>query len=195
MIFTRSAPRRYVDYRDYRPHLRHDFQHLCAYCLRHEYHMGGEANAQIDHRCPVSICPDRETDYTNLYLSCAECNGVKRETWPSATQQAHGFRFLDPCAEDHDSHWEVMPDGRLRALTPVGEYTIDKIALDRASLNHFRRRMLQVREKVESIRRQLAAPELTPEEKREFENRLGEYEEFLHPPIFPKAVFRKTPDM
>ncbi len=55
MIFHRSRPpRNYSDYTLFRPLLRQDFRYRCAYCLRHEYFLGGEAGCCIDHYRPVN---------------------------------------------------------------------------------------------------------------------------------------------
>ena len=192
MIFTRSTPRHYADYHAYRPFLLNDFEHLCAYCLRHEAHMGGAANSVIDHRCPVTVCPDRETDYTNLYLACSECNTLKGDAWPSPNAQVRGYQFLDPCQEDHDAHWQILPTGEIIALTPVGSYTIDKCRLDREELVYHRRKLHQIRRKAMQIVTLLGDPRITAEERQAYGERLAEYDDFLHPPVFAKAKRSKT---
>src|SRR5687767_10620000 len=118
MIFTRSVPQRvYTDYARYRPLLRGDFRHRCAYCLTHEFYVGGEAGCEIDHHRPQkgpSARPDLVNVYENLFWCCRECNQNKGDVWPSAQEQAQDQRFLDPCRteDDHDLHWTTHPDGR-----------------------------------------------------------------------------------
>ena len=125
MIFTRSLPpKTYRDYNAYRPFLRLDFRFRCAYCLRHEFFLGGEAGCCIDHHRPLRgpyARPDLATDYTNLYWCCRECNENKADTWPSPEEAARGWRLLDPCQpeDDHDLHLRVLTDGSLEALTPI----------------------------------------------------------------------------
>lgn len=157
--------------------------------------MGGEANAEIDHFCPVSVCPDLETTYTNLCLCCAECNGKKRETWPTAKMLAKGTRFLDPCKDDHIKHWEVNAGGKLVSKTKIGDYTIDKIGLDRESLNYHRHKVIASTEKAKSILMGLHDPLMTDEEIKKYKNRfaiaLEECMDFLEPLIFPKSVYQK----
>ena len=53
MIFRRQPVRLYRDYTEYRPFLRQDFHYRCAYCLTHEYFVGGEAGCTIDHHRPL----------------------------------------------------------------------------------------------------------------------------------------------
>lgn len=71
MVFTRSIPDRvYADYAQYRPLLRLDFRYRCAYCLLHEFYLGGEAGCEIDHHRPQngpSARPDLINVYENLY--------------------------------------------------------------------------------------------------------------------------------
>ena len=130
MIFPRSVPARlFKVYGDYKPQLRKDFMCRCAYCLRHEYHFGGEANGQIDHFYPAAEFkrtrqPHLSYTYSNLFWSCGECNNTKRESWPDAAESALGLRFVDSTQENTDDHWEVLPTGDIKALTPAGEYTI-----------------------------------------------------------------------
>jgi hypothetical protein len=71
MIFERRIPpRRYADYTSYRPLLRQDFKFRCAYCLRHEFFLGGEPGCCIDHHRPVDGPhgrPDLIVEYETLY--------------------------------------------------------------------------------------------------------------------------------
>jgi hypothetical protein len=116
MIFTRSVPpRRYRNYRRYRSLLRIDFRHRCAYCLTHEHYLGGEAGCTIDHHRPRSgpyARPDLESEYSNLYWSCRECNDSKSDTWPSIEDDAIRLKFLDPCTPEGD-HDRKRRDGYL----------------------------------------------------------------------------------
>lgn len=135
MIFSRTYPATTSkNYHDYKEPLRKDFLNRCAYCLRHEYHFGGEANGQIDHFFPVaefkkSNQPEFSYTYSNLFWSCGECNNTKQESWPDAAEQDLGLRFIDSSLENTDDHWEVFPNGEINALTPAGDYTIDIILL------------------------------------------------------------------
>ena len=149
MVFTRRVlTRSYSDYTRYRPQLRQDFLHRCAYCLRHEFFVGGEAGCVIDHHRPQGGAfarPDLTSVYENLYWCCNECNGIKSDTWPTPEEFEAGRRFLDPCQpeDDHDLHWRIEEDGSLMALTSVGEYTIDNLVLGREGLVYHRRRSLR----------------------------------------------------
>jgi len=163
MFFHRSVPKRaYRDYANYRPRLRRDFQYRCAYCLMHEYFLGGEAGCCIDHHRPVKgrfARPDLIADYRNLYWCCPECNENEGDTWPSPEMIAQGKRFLDPCQpeDDHDRHWRTLANGDLEPLTLAGEYTIEQLKLWRPFLRHHRAKTFQLQEEALTLERLLNA--------------------------------------
>ncbi|HLK56965.1 MAG TPA: HNH endonuclease [Chthonomonadaceae bacterium] len=193
MIFSRSIPKRnYRDYRLYRPLLRQDFQHRCAYCLIHEFFVGGEAGFEIDHHRPLHgpyARPDLEAVYTNLYWSCSECNANKGDTWPSPEEYEMGVRFLDPCQpdDDHDLHWKFHPDGTLQALTLIGAYTEEKLLLWRPFLQERRAQQFRDQEEAEELEARLKRKQVNPGRRRELEQRLAEIKRRLEPPIFDRA--------
>lgn len=132
--FTRTSPAPIVkgDYPAYRPFVRKDFEQCCAYCYLHERHAAGEFNFQLDHYRPKHLFPNLRKQFENLYWSCSVCNGIrsKYKHWPSDELLAKGICFVDLCKDDFDQHYEILPDGRLKALTPSADYTIDKINLN-----------------------------------------------------------------
>ena len=157
MIFQRSVPQRlYRDYIDYRSLLRRDFRYRCAYCLMHEYFLGGEAGCCIDHHRPAHgpyARPDLVADYSNLYWCCRECNENKGDTWPAPDHYRAGLRFLDPCQpeDDHDLHWQTLPNGVLEPLTPTGRYTIRRLKLWRPFLQHHRAKTFLLQEEARTL--------------------------------------------
>jgi hypothetical protein len=192
MIFPRSVPERlYRDYTDYRPLLRWDFRYRCAYCLTHEYFLGGEAGCCIDHYRPVHgpfARPDLVADYNNLYWCCRECNENKGDTWPSPEDYALGLRFLDPCRpeDDHDLHWRVLPTGVLEPNTPVGIYTIRRLKLWRPILQHYRAKTLLLQEEIRLLESHLRAKRLSAAQRSLLERRLDDIREWLAPPAFDR---------
>jgi hypothetical protein len=161
--FVRAeTPPNFDDYRKYRPFLRRDFRHLCAYCERSEAVLGGEESFEIDHFRPKKFL-DLITHYPNLYYACGGCNRHKSGTWPSEGLLAKGFRFADPCQEDmYVEHLQESTDGSLEAQTACGEYTRDQIRLNRSDLRHWRQ-----------LRREIAA------ELRTFESLKNDLEDML----------------
>lgn len=192
MRFQRSVPLyQYRNYTRYRALLRRDFQYRCAYCLMHEYFLGGEAGCCIDHRRPVNgpnASPELLAVYSNLYWCCRECNENKGDTWPSAEQIAKGIGFLDPCEPegDHSLHWQTLPNGDLAPLTLTGEYTIEQLKLWRPHLRHHRARIFQLQTNVRELEQLLNTRDLTATERSLVERRLEEILQWLEPPVFDR---------
>jgi hypothetical protein len=200
MVFERTKPiRKYADYARYRPHLRVDFRHRCAYCLRHEGHNGGEANFCIDHRWPVRGefgRLDLENIYENLYYACCECNENKADHWPTPDQLQQGYQFIDPCepSGDHNLHWNFHPDGSLEAVTNAGQYTDIVLQLWRPQLKDWRQRMHRLQQIAYEIENVLF-PQLTPEERADLQQALDEIKAQIDPPVFdrPRGRSRSVP--
>lgn len=192
MIFQRSQPARLSrDYTEYRALLRQDFHYRCAYCLTHEYFVGGEAGCTIDHHRPrrgPHARPDLLAEYTNLYWCCRECNENKGDIWPSPEEYTCGYRFLDPCQpeDDHDRHWHVLPDGTLDPLTPTGEYTIERLKLWRPQLQHYRAWCQRFATERQQIAMLLQTKHLDGERRLWLERRLAEIAVWLAPPVFDR---------
>ena len=169
MIFRRSPNVPILnDYRAYRDtYLRPDFGYRCACCLTHDFsHLKNE--------------------YSNLYWTCGQCNLEKGNFWPSDTEYAEGFRFLDPCAEDHDDHWETHANGTLTAKTNVGRFTIKFIRLDRKRLNDLRRFLHVYQEKVAALEMELEQRELGPEQCAAMLAHLVDIKTLVSPPVFDR---------
>lgn len=134
--FLRRAPAPHVKggYRSFRPFVREDFLRQCAFCLFSELLVGGEEGFELDHFRPRHLFPELLNDFYNLYYSCHPCNHIKRDSWPPAALEEQGICFVDLCKEDFGSHFSVEADGRLNALTNPGNYTIDKLNLNRQHL-------------------------------------------------------------
>jgi hypothetical protein len=192
MIFTRSdnVPK-LKDYRAYRdPYLRPDFQFRCAYCLIHERFFLETGGGEIDHHRPLNPPANIGNDfshlkneYANLYWTCGECNNCKANKWPSDEEFVLGIRFLDPCAEDHQEHWDLMPDGHLQPKTVTGRYTIREIRLNRSFLVRARRHFLAKRQAVVEIREWLLKADLNELEFVKIDQALRD-DYLLDPPAF-----------
>ena len=194
MIFQRSPPvRRYRRYSSYPQLLRHDFQYRCAYCLTHEFHLGGEAAFAIDHHRPrkgLYARPDLENDYRNLYWCCAECNQNKADHWASPQEEALGFGWIDPCEVwgDHDMHWNISPEGEICWLTPRGEYTIKTLLLNRREwLKYHWNRLHTWQQRREVLINLLMQKTMTSEIRSEIEYQLQELNSSLEPPVFHRS--------
>jgi hypothetical protein len=191
MRFQRSLDVPYFnDYRAYREFLRRDFRFRCAYCLIPErYFLEGEGG-EIDHFRPLH--PPKETDkdfshlrnvYSNLYWTCGACNNSKGNKWPTDEEYADGLRFLDPCVEDHEEHWRILPDGKAVSLTTIGEYTVEQLNLNRPALVRYRQMMYTLEQRAAEIRETLATASLTGDHRRDLQNHLHDLEQMIEPPV------------
>lgn len=193
MHFPRSVPkRRYADYRRYRPLLRQDFLFRCAYCLRHEFFVGGEAGCSIDHHRPIAgpfARPDLAAAYENLYWCCRECNENKGVTWPTEHEHASGWRFLDPCdvADDHDIHLHIDLQGNVNPITNTGQYTSDCLKLWRDQLAHYRAAIIRCTNEATRIRELLRTGDIPDAYREALESLLREISIWLEPPVFNRS--------
>ena len=203
MIFQRSdSVPQFSRYQDYRPYLRVDFQHRCAYCLTYEhYFLDGEAG-EIDHHRPLHPPASLEKDfsilanaYSNLYWSCPRCNLYKGNLWPTDEEYERGERFLDPCTEDHDTHWETHTDGTLTAKTATGGYTIQVLRLNRPSMNRRRAALSEERRKIAQLQQELEHAELAPEHQQRMREYLSDLSARLPPPfsLAPQTPAKAAP--
>ncbi|MCX6381795.1 MAG: hypothetical protein NT023_20360 [Armatimonadetes bacterium] len=146
--FNRTIPVPEVagtEYSRFKEFVRADFEKCCAYCYLHEEHIGGLRHFELDHFCPRKHCPDAVDDYYNLYWCCHGCNkpGSKHAHWPSKELLELGYGFVDFCADRFEEHYEILPDGELKALTLKAKYTIRHIGLNCEGLKTLRCRLCQ----------------------------------------------------
>ncbi|MCW5862794.1 MAG: HNH endonuclease [Anaerolineae bacterium] len=134
------------DYRKYRPALREDFHHCCAYCLLPELFAAGESNFEIDHFRPKSLPRFFHliNEYTNLYYSCHPCNHSKHKYWPSEKLEREGYTFVDMCKDSFSTHFRDN-DGIWEPLTNAGKYTIERLRLNKDDLVELRRYIADMR--------------------------------------------------
>ena len=135
-LVIRSVVATGLPYAEYRQILRQDFFHSCAYCTMSE----AEATAirfTIDHYEPRHARPDLVNEYGNLMYACDECNKRKGDRSPPLAARANGFRFFRPDADTHTDHFQLN-GMRLEGRTPIGEFSIAAIDLNRLSLRKLR---------------------------------------------------------
>ena len=192
MIFRRSPDVPPLnDYRAYRDtYLRPDFGYRCAYCLAHEFYFLQGDGGEIDHFRPLHArdhdFSHLKNEYGNLYWTCGQCNLEKGNFWPSDAEYAEGFRFLDPCLEDHDDHWDTCADGTLIAKTNIGRYTIRFVRLDRQRLNALRRFLFAYQQKVAELETELVKRNLSQKQRTVLASHLEDIKAFVEPPVFER---------
>lgn len=107
--FRATPPKRtctyvYSNYRQYKPHLREDFQKRCGYTNCSDFWFGGKRTFHIDHFKPKSKYPLLETEYRNLVYCCSYVNILKSDDEGD---------YLDPCDEDYNEHFERDNNGNI----------------------------------------------------------------------------------
>lgn len=121
----------------YKPHLRPLFRRRCAYCLMPDDRLGGEDGMTVDHFRPESRYPDLRLAWANLYYACSVCNSHYKRDHPTPEEEGAGKRFVDPCQEDYDDHFRLVPDPatgtfcRVRPLSEAAEYSVFRLRLNR----------------------------------------------------------------
>ena len=165
VAYSQRSETEYHPYAHYRANYHHEIAEDCAercvYCDSHEGEVGGREAMQIDHFRPHSR-PEFEhlkDAPTNFHHSCARCNNWKRAKWPSAdANHCHDgiTGFIDPFADDRRLYFEILSDGGLRGLNPVGRYLIRLFALNRPFLRLLRLRRI-LRAKLENFCREREA--------------------------------------
>ncbi len=103
----------------------------CEYCGVSEIDAGGELS--IDHFQPVSRDGSDELD--NLVYCCVRCNQYKHAYWP---ESAGAAPIWNPRHEPAETHFVELEDGQLLALTEVGEFTLNRLRLNRGPLVSYR---------------------------------------------------------
>ena len=110
-------------------------QRCCEFCGVSETDTGGLLT--IDHYQPISKAGTDHLD--NLLHSCTQCNLHKQNYWP---QKPTELFLWNPRIEPASRHFLLLDNGQLHPLTPVGEFTIKRIRLNR----------LHKREEAEAVR-------------------------------------------
>ena len=162
IAYSQRSKSDYHPYAYYRAHYHHeiaeDCANRCVYCDEHEGEIGGREAMQIDHFRPHSR-PEfghLKDVPSNFHHSCARCNNWKRAKWPSTDpNNSHdgSAGFIDPFADDRKLYFQILSDGEVRGLNPVGNYLIRLFALNRPYLRLLRLRRI-LRAQLETYRRE-----------------------------------------
>lgn len=103
----------------------------CEFCTVTETDTGGELT--IDHFHPKAR--GGTDDSENLLYCCMRCNLYKADYWPLHTDE---FPLWNPRQEAMAVHLLILTDGSLYPTTPVGEFTIARLRLNRPPLVAYR---------------------------------------------------------
>lgn len=154
-IFVRSEVPVRSPYGEHLEELRWDCLFLCAYCLIAEIEAGG-TDFHIDHYFPKKKFPAMLEEYWNLLYTCETCNKKKLEWYPGKPPWPEDLYIVRPDLENPSRHMEEFqaPDRsiQLRGKTRVGDFTIERLDLNRQDLRTLRK----MREEDIAIDRELA---------------------------------------
>lgn len=118
----------------------------CEYCGVTEISTGAELT--IDHYCPKAKGGTDEVE--NLVYCCYRCNQYKSDYWASEVAIPP---LWNPRTEPAERHFLRLRDGRLSALTEVGNQTIQTLRLNRPLLVANRLRRIQIERTAFLLRR------------------------------------------
>lgn len=113
-------------YSEYKEILVEDFHGMCGYCGKKREHLLDEY--QIDHFAPKSKFESLENMYTNLVLSCPNCNRLKSNKWigdDSNIPNDGEKGFVDPANDEYDEHLGRDENGNIIWKTNIGKYMYD----------------------------------------------------------------------
>lgn len=116
---------------DLRQLIRIQANFACEFCTVSETDTGGELT--IDHFQPKVKGGSDEAE--NLLYCCVRCNLYKGDYWATHANEPH---LWNPRQEPMASHLLILTDGTLYPTTPVGEFTITRLRLNRPPLVAYR---------------------------------------------------------
>ena len=111
--------------------------YVCEYCGVSEIDVGGELT--LDHYHPISKGGNDSLE--NLLYCCPRCNQYKLNYWP---EKPEDLPLWQPRREPFHLHFAALEDGTLLPLTPIGEFTLLRLRLNRLHLIAHRRRQIQL---------------------------------------------------
>lgn len=123
------SPGPYKAYRTYKKHLKIEFDGTCVYC-RMPDSLSEEKSYAVEHYRPKRQFPALETDYSNLYYSCCDCNSHKGTFWPSMSQMSLGIFIPNPCDYVMHEHLRLQPEGAIKFHSFAGQWTIETLDLN-----------------------------------------------------------------
>lgn len=122
-------------YSNWKPLLRTEGNHRCAYCAIHEAAWGGTRNFHVEHYRPKSKYPDLINLITNLFYACSVCNSFKREDWPGDPRADLGnICYPDPSEIDFNDLFTLQDGFRIEGANLAARYVIQRLYLNRPQL-------------------------------------------------------------
>ncbi len=131
----RTCTRKYKNYSDYKPFLKQDFAHRCAYCNLID--TGITTPFEVDHFVPQdvfkNVWPECGTLYENLIYSCKKCNLAKSNDYKGdiSKRLIENEYFYDPVETDYGEIFYRNDAGGIASDDEKGRDMIDRLKLYR----------------------------------------------------------------
>jgi hypothetical protein len=125
-----------------REQVRHRANFACEYCGVTETDVGGELT--LDHFHPQAH--GGSDDLSNLLYCCHRCNEYKAAYWPA---QPTDPALWNPRQQPRNAHVLLLADGTLYPTSPIGDFTLRRLRLNRRQLVAYR---LQKQSQAEELR-------------------------------------------
>ena len=117
--------------KEIRAQVQHRANFACEFCGVHEIDAGGELT--IDHFQPKSKKGTNHIE--NLIYCCTRCNNYKFNYY---SDDKNTLSLWNPRKESFNIHFIELDNGLLQPLTPVGNFTIKRLRLNRKALVAYR---------------------------------------------------------
>ncbi|MEB3164192.1 MAG: HNH endonuclease signature motif containing protein [Prochlorothrix sp.] len=112
----------------------------CEFCGVHENDVGGKLT--LDHFWPRSKGGGDALE--NLVYCCVRCNQHKQDYWPKTPDMP---QLWNPRRETWDIHFLESAEGIWLPLTEIGQFTLNRLRLNRPALVSYRlKKQVQVEE-------------------------------------------------
>lgn len=99
----------------------------CEFCSVSELDSGGLLT--IDHFQPKS--KGGSDEIKNLIYACIRCNQFKQDYWPANLEEPN---LWNPRENNRTEHFLLAEDGKILPLTPKGQFTVQRLRLNRPLL-------------------------------------------------------------
>lgn len=143
------SPGPFTVYRTYKKHLKIEFDGNCVYC-RMPDSLSEEKSYAVEHYRPKQKFPNLETEYSNLYYSCCDCNSHKGVFWPNENQESLGIFIPNPCDYIMHDHLRLQTEGAIKPHSFAGQWTIDLLDLNAPSRIQKRHAFLTIKKKIDT---------------------------------------------
>jgi hypothetical protein len=144
----------------------------CEYCGVKETDSAGQLT--VDHYRPRTR--GGSDGFDNLLYCCYRCNLFKGDYWPG---EPSAVALWNPRQEPLETHLLLLANGKLHPITPTGEFTLQRLRLNRPQLIAYRRGRLFEEEEAEVLQQHRALLESVKRLHEQYKEAIEEHKELL----------------